>query len=537
MLEAEEVDDDFFTPVASTSLASIFGNMSKQTDSNENDSLKYIPPKPQHIVPKKREPSKASECIFACALIVHEWCNNVYTSRGKLGFAIIKIQKTGDHNIVLYDSVKTTLSRTLISPQLEVTIKNNSYISYYDALRKYWSIYGTDEEVKKIDDILNSLGANVVYSNNTDNVPQQPNNSESGTIASLEEKEQNRGSDTDSSVNKKTKISILNRMANMGHSVLPTKILPLEKTSDSSDTNEPETQPKVFRHKTSKSLIKRNNVENIVSESQQLTEAHQRIIVPNTQPDKNVTVYSHHGQFIPLSNTSVIANTNNELSMFMAEQRIGNSEMRINLNRITDKVDSVLNKINSLELKDANVPTDILLKLLKEYENKIKAYEELLRSRGIDEKNNIEEQLKVKDKDVERIKNKMSEVENVNTVQTNEISKLQKQIRVLEEQNIHEKQIQTSRENELMIKINILENRLEEKNKQLSDITSSESTKTDPNDDNTEDKVKNIMNNTFQTISMNFENSNTYTGETIKRIVGTVIKKITINALSELKNS
>lgn len=464
-------------------------------------------------------------------------CNNVYTSRGKLGFAIIKIQKTGDHNIVLYNSAKSTLSSTLISPQLEVIIKNKSYISYYDSIGKYWSIYGTDEEVKKIDEVLNSLGANIIYSNLTENVPKQPNNSETGTIASLDEREQNRGSDTDSSVNKKTKISILNRMANMGHSVLPTKNVSLEKTSDSSDTNKHETQQKVFRHKTTKSLVKRNNVENIVSESQQLTEVHQRVTVPNTIPDTNVTVYGHHSQFIPLSNTTMIANTNNELSMFMAEQRIGNSEMRINLNRITDKVDSVLNKISSLEYKDTNASTDILLKLLKEYENKIKAYEELLKSRGIDDKNSIEDQLKLKDKDVEIIKDKLCEVENMNAAQSNEISILQKQIRVLEEQKIQEKQIQTSRENELISKINSLENRLEEKSKQLSDATSSVSTKPDPNDDKTEDKVKTIMNNTFQTISMNFESANTYSGDTIKRIVGTVIKKITINALSEMKQN
>lgn len=464
-------------------------------------------------------------------------CNNVYTSRGKLGFAIIKIQKTGDHNIVLYNSAKSTLSSTLISPQLEVIIKNKSYISYYDSIGKYWSIYGTEEEVKKIDEVLNSLGANIIYSNLTENVPKQPNNSETGTIASLDEREQNRGSDTDSSVNKKTKISILNRMANMGHSVLPTKNVSLEKTSDSSDTNEHETQQKVFRHKTTKSLVKRNNVENIVSESQQLTEVHQRVTVPNTISDTNVTVYGHHSQFIPLSNTTMIANTNNELSMFMAEQRIGNSEMRINLNRITDKVDSVLNKISSLEYKDTNASTDILLKLLKEYENKIKAYEELLKSRGIDDKNSIEDQLKLKDKDVEIIKDKLCEVENMNAAQSNEISILQKQIRVLEEQKIQEKQIQTSRENELISKINSLENRLEEKSKQLSDATCSVSTKPDPNDDKTEDKVKTIMNNTFQTISMNFESANTYSGDTIKRIVGTVIKKITINALSEMKQN
>lgn len=55
-------------------MANIFGNVSKTTEAPANDSLKYVPPKPQNIPPKpKQEQPKTTECVFACALIGHEW--------------------------------------------------------------------------------------------------------------------------------------------------------------------------------------------------------------------------------------------------------------------------------------------------------------------------------------------------------------------------------------------------------------------------------------------------------------------------------
>ncbi|CAH2068503.1 unnamed protein product, partial [Iphiclides podalirius] len=81
MLEADEVDIDFFTPVASTSLAKIFGSDSK-IEENENATLKYIPTPPQSLTHK--EETKATKIIYACAVFGYEWLNNEYVSRGKL---------------------------------------------------------------------------------------------------------------------------------------------------------------------------------------------------------------------------------------------------------------------------------------------------------------------------------------------------------------------------------------------------------------------------------------------------------------------
>lgn len=467
--------------------------------------------------------------------------NNVYTSRGKLGFAIVKIQKTGAHNIILYDSNKTTLSCTTISPNLEVTIKNDTYISYYDNVRKYWSIYGTKEEVKKVTDHLASFEVNIQFSSYTDQGPPEPTKVEIKSDITSEQSEKiDKGSDTDSSINRKTKASILNRMANMGQSVLPTRAVPVERTSDSSDTMETDSHPKSVRHKLVKSIIKRHHLENM-SESQQITESHQRTIVPKAENIGNIPLYtSHSGQLLPMTSTNLITGPCNEMGMFISEQRISNSELRINMNRITDKVDAVLDKISNFEPKgNSNVQTDILMKLLTEYENKIKVYEELLKSRTDKNVEHITTAIHANnDKQVVILQNKITEFEKINQDKNKEVLNLQEEIKLLKSKYEQDKVDHINNESQLLTTINNLEISNKEKCEQLVDVQNQYEnlvTNTSVSNDNIGEKVKNIMNDTFQTISVNFNNNESYTGETVKKIIATVIKKITIQTLSELK--
>lgn len=429
-----------------------------------------------------------------------------------------------------------TLSYTTISSNLEVIIKNDTYISYYDNVGVYWSLYGTKDEVKKVTEHLTSFDVNIKYSSYTDQSLLEPANDEIKTdVMSIQSKKIDKGSDTDSSVNRKTKASILNRMANMGHSVLPARTLPVEKTSDSSDTMESETHPKTVRHKPVKNNFKKNNLENM---SDQITESHQRTIVPKTESMGNIPLYaSHAGQLLPMTSTNIITGPSNEMGMFISEQRISNSELRINMNRITDKVDAVLDKINNFQQKEnTNVQTDILMKLLTEYENKIKVYEELLKSRS-DQKIESVTTSKHNDDQVEILKNKISEFEKMNLEKNKEILKLQEEIKLMKSKNAEEKLEQVNNEGLLLTKISNLENNYKGKEEELADIQNKYEilvTNASTSNDNIGDKVKNIMNDTFQTISVNFDNNESYMGETVKKIVATVIKKITIQTLSEL---
>ncbi|KAF9419268.1 hypothetical protein HW555_004195, partial [Spodoptera exigua] len=493
MLETEEVDDDFFTPVAGASLANIFGLAAKTSEEKSNDSLKYVPPKPQNI-PQKQEQTKSTECIFACALIGHEWFNNIYTSRGKLGFAIVKIQKTAIHNIVLYDSNKTTLSCTTVSSNLEITIKNNTYISYYDNLKKYWSVYGTKDEVNKIAEHLSKLDVKIQYSSYTEQGPPEPTKLDIKTDAASEQNEKiDKGSDTDSSINRKTKASILNRMANMGHSVLPTRTLSIERTSDSSDTLETETQPKPVRHKPVKSVLKKSNVDN-VTEAPLISETHQRTMVPKSDSMANIPFYpASESQLIPISSTNIITGSNTDLSMFMSEQRISNK-----------------------------------------YENKIKVYEGLLKSRNLNNTESVTaSNLCQNDFQIEILTKKISELERINQDKTNEVSTLQDEIKLLKSHHAEEKVNHENDEAALHQKIHNLESSLQAKDNELTEIHEKIANKTSDTEDNTEEKVKNIMNVTFQTVSSKFDNDEVYSGVLVKQIVGAIIKKITMQTLKD----
>ncbi|XP_026725965.1 FK506-binding protein 5-like [Trichoplusia ni] len=545
MLETEEVDDDFFTPVAGTSLANIFGNTTKNIEEPVNDTLKYIPPKPQNIPPKpKPEQMKTTDVIFACSLFGHEWSNNVYTARGQLGFAIVKIHKTGDHNIILYDSNKTTLSCATISPNLTVTIRNLAYISYYDNLRRYWSIYGTEDKITKVAEHLMNLGLTIKHTANENQGPPNPSNMEPKTNMTSELSKTDKESDTDSSVNRKTKASILNRMANMGHSVLPTRAQHSEVTSDSSDTMDTEIQPKTVRHKPVKSVLKKSTADSIISQSQQSSDSPDLVVLPKTEPIDKVSVYtSHSSQLLPVANSSIFTCPSNEFGMFISEQRISNSELRINMNRINDKVDSVLNKMSNLEQGgNTSAQTDILMKLLAEYEHKIKIYEDLLKSRN--DKLSIDNILATtaiskNDKEIELLKNKISDLEKFNEDKCIQVSNLQKELQLLQNKCDTEKIAQTKEKHELCKKISCFDSIVNAKDVEIADLNKkyqsvSEDTKS-VNDQNIGDKVKNIMNDTFQTISVNFDDNQNYSGDSVKKIVAAVIKKITIQTLNDLK--
>lgn len=57
----------------STSLSNIFGSSPRHNRDSENESLKYIPPKPVDTTLKPVEDTKTTKCIFACALTAYVW--------------------------------------------------------------------------------------------------------------------------------------------------------------------------------------------------------------------------------------------------------------------------------------------------------------------------------------------------------------------------------------------------------------------------------------------------------------------------------
>lgn len=461
----------------------------------------------------------------------------------------MKILKTGVMKILLYDSNKVTLSCTTIQPSLNVKRKGDTYLSFYDNAQKYWSVCGTSQEIDKIVDTLQNCDVTILHMQDEPKPQDTPDNLQKQSYPmTMESIDTSKGSDTDSSVNRKTKASILSRMASMGHSILPPQRL-TDRTSDSSDTNETEEHHKVIRHKPTKS-IPRKHQEKISTDSVKYSGESQNnmsITKMEAKPEDISYLTLSSNNLLPLPSTNIIStiSTPNDMSLLMSEQRISNSEIRMNIGRLTDKVDNILDKFNDLRVKENsanNCSIEIYQKLLSEYENKIKLYEEVMKANGLsvfDLKalatgNDTSKGIKSNDlqlnTEIKNLRGQVRDLEKSNESKDEEILELKKDINLI---NCKQNEVNSSlsKTNEqLMAEIRELKIKSEDLKKCESD------NKMDTNENkNTGNRIKGIMNDTYQLIAASFENNETpsYSGSHVRSTVAAVIKKVTLEVLKE----
>lgn len=439
--------------------------------------------------------------------------------------------KNNIHNIVLYDSNKTNLSSATVTSNLEVTVKGNLYISYYDNLRCYWSLCGNEEDMKKVVDTLQHLNVTIKFFQNVDETLPKPEEEKEKISENVQEEKNNRESDTDSSLNRKTKQSILNRISNMGHSVLPPQVVHTEKTSDSSDTNEIMNPPKP-RHKPIKAISRRFNTD------KNILEAHSQVeIIKATSPrvEQHTDTSQHYtlvnGQLLPVTNTCILPSPSqsNDMSLFITEHRISNSEMRINMNRTSDKIDIILEKLKDLGSADKstsgnNFQIEVMQKLLNEYENKIDMYEKMLK--GPDEPKTFKQI--PNDNDTEKYISKIADLEKIIADKNSEIIEIKQKL-------LQETQEKQRNDNILQDEIKTLKLYIDLKDKELATISTKlvETTHTDTSYE-LGSKLKSIMNDTFRAVTAKFDSNENYAGESVKNIIGSIIKQVTIQSLNEL---
>lgn len=510
MLESDDVDDDFFTPTKPTSLANIFGSDGKVAEKH-NPTLKYVAPKPEDLSPKDAskltESQSKTECLFALALFTYELVSNTYLSRGKLGFAIMKIVSHDQIKLILYDSSKRTLSSATVKANLEVIIQKNNYINYVDDNNKSWSLVCSDSE--ELTNIVKELKTYDVKLKFVNEITHPPITEKPSRLKDIAADPSNKGSDTDSILQRKNKASILSRMAMVGQAILPAQ--PIEQTSDSSDTNEYKTH-KAVRHKHSKNILKKNidrQVSDVYDSYENISPAQNTTIMPiqSTSTD-NISLFTTiNGQLVPVTQTITKSHDNPDFNNMLSEQRISNSELRINISKMDFKVDQILERIKVFEQKDgySDPPLfakDIYNKLLSEYENKIKDQNEKIKV--------LEAQVTSQNYNLNNIKIDDCEdnTQNIN-IYENKIISLEKGIadNDIELSSLRKQLSETVSEKEALKKIN------------------------EDHADNFDKKVKNIMNNTFHALSNNFEDDENYTGKNIKRIIATTIRKLTIQNL------
>ena len=452
----------------------------------------------------------------------------------------MKVMKTGAHNVILYDSNKITLSCLTLTPKVEVTIKENVSISYYDNQRKFWNVYTNPHEYSKVVDILKNLNVSLKPALDVEKDFIENNEIKTNKIATMSKTstKEDKETDTDSSMNHKRKDSILKRMATMGQSVLPPNHLGVAQTSDSSDTNETYNQHKTrHKHRT----ISKRNIEKSTTEIENDSES---------QMDKITLRPNNAQQIIPMRaldfSNRVNISESPDVNLLISEQRVSNSELRINMNRMTDKLDLLLDKVKDIQdnsgvtkftdNSSANFQNEIVYKLLNEYENKIKQYEEFHKLNGLDfhklnqlnNVKNITTEPKVHEQDKTQAREEL--------LQDNdkEIYKLKEQIKMLSKELNEQKEVNI--EKKISVEVNELKEKLIKKEEEIQNLhlQLGNTLTFDKNTTNTTNKVKEIMNNTFQNISANFDNETNYSGAAIKTIVASIIKKTTIDYLNDV---
>ncbi|XP_039765576.1 uncharacterized protein LOC120637691 isoform X2 [Pararge aegeria] len=541
---------------SSTSLSKIFGSSSKEEDVLENNnSLKFIAPLPPQVTTKSEE-SKQTKFLYAGSVYAYEWVDNSYEFRGKLGFAIFSIINIDIHKMVIYNSNKTSLSSLTIAHDIKIKVNGNISISYYDNLHKFWSVNPSSSKLDEILDILRSLNVNLEI------VPAIEEKEIKTHIKDFTEKdattnklnETEKESDTDVAFNRKTKDSILKRMATMGHSVLPPPhAAAVTQTSDSSDTSIPQNQRKP-RHKP-KIMNKKGPSEKKSLDTDrfcELTNQNTRKIPPQPEPHEMFKDFLNIAsqEIVPVSTASII-NPNDisadasSVGLIISEQKLSNSELRINMNRMADKVDILLDKVKDLEMVDRSKSTnnsnlsqfqnEIVQKLLNEYEKKINRYEEFMKLKGFDCENFELASQSTCERTQHSLKTseiKETQIQQLCNDKDKEIVQLRKDLELLSNKAEQFKDYERNLLKEicnLKDKLDVSKEHIPNEIKKLDDA--------DKQNTDITNKLKQIMNDTFQAISVNFDDEENYTGSQIKSIVGVVVKKTTIDSLRQLQST
>lgn len=511
----------------------------------------------------------------------------------------MKIFSPNNVCLILYDSAKKQLSRATLSAKMEIIVQNDNYVTYNDDSHSTWSLMCCNsQDCSNIIKEIQNHDVIVRFDNKSSTtppmIPAKPSSivHKKDTSATSVEKSDHE-SDIDSSLCKKKKASLISRMAMMGQSILPS-LSTIDNTSDSSDNTDCRNQiNKNVRHKTIKSSIKKTNHQ----KSNDATNAITEDINPalhSSNPDIIPLYTSINGQLVPVTHTNITTmpfnNTeraDNIQQVLLSEQRINNTELRMNLNRVSDKVDQILDKVKLCEIENIksrqNCSNDIYMKLLTEYENKISHQSNkitFLENQLTSLKTNPDDKIIIKqlpdymelnekikylemtnrekDTDIDKLRNELFTSKNKNSLEEqklNEQAMLQK-IEVLEKELVDKCKI-IELNNDSVLKVNTLEQENECLKSQLSEATKEHDAlvkeceylrdtnskvineldqmklKNKDNKINFNKTVKEVMNTTYHTLSANFQSGESYSGDDIKGIIATIIKKITMKHLSE----
>uniref|UniRef100_A0A1Q3FYC1 Uncharacterized protein n=1 Tax=Culex tarsalis TaxID=7177 RepID=A0A1Q3FYC1_CULTA len=342
-------DDDFFKPSANSTLAKIFGitkissppkktptagiqanaptsvgGGSKISDRYGASSFRYVPPTPEPDVSPSSttttEPATEWNLVQASVVTAYKLIGNENTAQGKLGIALLSSGTA--FRILLYRSKTDALATLNISAGTKLFLKQE-YLQFQSDDECFWSVLF--ENVAERDRLLGTF-EHVCGVEQEKLLPPARPVPASRTVPIVEEPE----SDVD-----RSKANLISRMARVGQPILPqdkpaaAAAASTTEVSDSSDTDAAaaaavriETIP---RHRRTGSGSGKMHPVTIGMQ-----------MVPSAALSAGQSMLQ----------TAADVNFN----MFMAENRMQSTEVRMNLSKLESKLDRVLDKIDLLNV-------------------------------------------------------------------------------------------------------------------------------------------------------------------------------------------
>ena len=251
---------------------------------------------------------------------------------GKHGCAIIGSSAQNSFEMILYKEKRNVIMRAKIGAEFAISVKKDDFASFYDSAKENWLVkFSNNDDCVAVLTQVEKCGGKVV-SEDTKKV--------------VNEKPQSEKSEEDSTPENKARSDILTRIAKMGQSILPSK---------ASDTSE----EVVETVDTKVSGLSKSRDFSSVSSSSSST-----ILTP-----ANII---HSERSMPtVPNTVVITQPMgyDPLNVYVSENRAHNSELRMNLSQISEKLNCIMKLVDSE--KTSNKPDDVSKSKIKVLELRV----------------------------------------------------------------------------------------------------------------------------------------------------------------------